>query len=98
MARLGVTPEQVPNFLDPTLRATMSDPKKLKDCTLAAKTILDMVKAGKKIAIFADYDVDGGASAALLFDFLAHFSIVPTLYVPDRITEGYGPNPRAMQA
>ena len=98
MARLGVTPEQVPNFLNPTLRATMSDPKKLKDCTLAAKTILDMVNAGKKIAIFADYDVDGGASAALLFDFLAHFSIVPTLYVPDRITEGYGPNPRAMQA
>ena len=98
IARLGVTPELADDFLNPTLRATMSDPKTLKDCTLAAEIILDVVQAGKNIAIFADYDVDGGASAALLFDFLAHFSIVPTLYVPDRIDEGYGPNPEAIQA
>ena len=98
IARLGVTPEHADDFLNPTLRATMSDPKTLKDCTLAAEIILDVVQAGKNIAIFADYDVDGGASAALLFDFLAHFSIVPTLYVPDRIDEGYGPNPEAIQA
>ena len=98
IARLGVTPEHADDFLNPTLRATMSDPKTLKDCTLAAEIILDVVQAGKNIAIFADYDVDGGASAALLFDFLAHFSIVPTLYVPDRIDEGYWPNPEAIQA
>lgn len=96
MARLGVTPEQADDFLNPTLRATMSDPKTLKDCTLAAEIMLDAVQAGRNIAIFADYDVDGGTSAALLFDFLAHFSIVPTLYVPDRIDEGYGPNPEAI--
>ena len=98
MARLGVTKEQVNDFLNPTLRATMSDPKKLKDCTIAAEIILDVAEAGKKVAIFADYDVDGGTSAAILFDFLAHFSIVPTLYVPDRIDEGYGPNPEAIKA
>jgi len=97
MARLGVTPQQADDFLNPTLRATMSDPQKLKDCTLAAEIILDAVQAHKRIAIFADYDVDGGSSAALLFDFLAHFSITPKLYVPDRIKEGYGPNPKAMR-
>ena len=98
MARLGVMPQQADGFLNPTLRATMSDPQKLKDCTLAAEIILCAVQARNRIAIFADYDVDGGSSAALLFDFLAHFSITPTLYVPDRIEEGYGPNPKAMRA
>ena len=98
MARLGVTPQEADGFLNPTLRATMSDPKIIKDCTLAAEIILDVVQARKRVAIFADYDVDGGTSAALLFDFFGHFSIAPTLYVPDRIEEGYGPNSKAMQA
>ena len=98
LARLGVTVEEVESFLNPTLRATMSDPKLLKDCSLAAQIIIEAAGNTKAIAIFADYDVDGGASAALIFDFLAHFHIKPTLYVPDRIDEGYGPNSEAMRA
>ncbi|MDC0634138.1 single-stranded-DNA-specific exonuclease RecJ, partial [Planktomarina sp.] len=82
LARLGVTVEEVESFLNPTLRATMSDPKLLKDCSLAAQIIIEAAENTKAIAIFADYDVDGGASAALIFDFLAHFHIKPTLYVP----------------
>ena len=65
---------------------------------LAAQIIIEAAENTKAIAIFADYDVDGGASAALIFDFLAHFHIKPTLYVPDRIDEGYGPNSEAMRA
>jgi single-stranded-DNA-specific exonuclease len=97
MARLGVAVEEVDDFLNPTLRATMSDPKSLKDCTVAAELIMEATEGTRAVAIFADYDVDGGSSAALLFDFFAHFLIKPTLYVPDRINEGYGPNPKAMQ-
>ena len=97
MARLGVAVGEVDDFLNPTLRATMSDPKSLKDCTVAAKLIMEATEGTRAVAIFADYDVDGGSSAALLFDFFAHFLIKPTLYVPDRINEGYGPNPEAMQ-
>ena len=97
MARLGVAVGEVDDFLNPTLRATMTDPKSLKDCTVAAKLIMEATEGTRAVAIFADYDVDGGSSAALLFDFFAHFLIKPTLYVPDRINEGYGPNPEAMQ-
>lgn len=97
MARLGVAVGEVDDFLNPTLRATMTDPKSLKDCTVAAKLIMEATEGMRAVAIFADYDVDGGSSAALLFDFFAHFFIKPTLYVPDRINEGYGPNPEAMQ-
>jgi len=97
MARLGVAVGEVDDFLNPTLRATMTDPKSLKDCTVAAKLIMEATEGTRAVAIFADYDVDGGSSAALLFDFFSHFLIKPTLYVPDRINEGYGPNPEAMQ-
>jgi len=98
MARLGVAPTEVADFLNPTLRASMSDPLCLKDCATAAEILLTAIQNQQKIAIFADYDVDGGTSAALLIDFLQQFAIQPTLYVPDRITEGYGPNPQAMAA
>ncbi|CAN0589514.1 unnamed protein product, partial [Ectocarpus sp. 12 AP-2014] len=51
----------------------------------------------ERIAIFADYDVDGGTSAALLIDWLRQMGQRATLYVPDRIDEGYGPNVPAMR-
>ena len=56
------------------------------------------VKARERIAIFADYDVDGGTSAALLICWLRDMGLAATLYIPDRIDEGYGPNDAAMAA
>ena len=64
----------------------------------AAARIIDAVHRKQRIAIFADYDVDGGTSAALLIHWLRFFEHPATLYVPDRIDEGYGPNPPAMSA
>jgi len=52
----------------------------------------------ERVAIFADYDVDGGTSAALLINWLRDMGLAATLYVPDRIDEGYGPNDEAMAA
>ncbi len=62
----------------------------------AADRFLHALKRRERIAIFADYDVDGGASAALLLTWLRDLGHGATLYVPDRIDEGYGPNPPAM--
>ena len=62
----------------------------------AANRLLHAVAARQRIAIFADYDVDGGASAALLLTWLRAFGMQATLYIPDRIDEGYGPNIPAM--
>jgi len=41
--------------------------------------------------------VDGGCSAALLIDWFRFFNIECTLYVPDRVKEGFGPNIKALQ-
>ena len=94
----GVTPEAAAGFLEPTLRELLPDPQRLRDMEKAAARFLRAVKSREKIAIFADYDVDGGSSAALLICWLRAFNQTATLYIPDRIDEGYGPNVPAMQA
>ncbi|MDD9726399.1 single-stranded-DNA-specific exonuclease RecJ [Roseovarius sp. SK2] len=96
LARLGVTSSDAAAYLDPKLRDLMPDPRSLKDMETAAARFLQAVERREKIAVFADYDVDGGASAALLIDCLRQMGLNATLYVPDRIDEGYGPNAPAM--
>ena len=94
----GVAPADAPLFLEPQLRDLLPDPRKLKDMTAAAGRFLKAVKTRERIAVFADYDVDGGASAALLITWLRAMGRHATLYIPDRIDEGYGPNAPAMAA
>lgn len=47
------------------------------------------------VHVFADYDVDGASSAALLVRWFRAMGADLPLYVPDRLTEGYGPSARA---
>ena len=98
LAQRGVTPEAAPGFLAPALRDLLPDPMTLRDMGPAAGRIVAAARAGERIAIFADYDVDGGSSAALLIWWLRALNRQATLYVPDRIDEGYGPNNEAMAA
>jgi single-stranded-DNA-specific exonuclease len=97
LARRGVEAAEAPAFLAPTLRDSLPDPRGLKDMEAAAERLLGAMNKGERVAIFADYDVDGGASAALLIDWMRGFGQAPTLYIPDRIEEGYGPNVPAME-
>ena len=96
LARSDVSAADADAYLAPTLRDLMPDPRSLRDMETAAARVLAAVTKRQRIAIFADYDVDGGASAALLLTWFRHFEIAATLYVPDRIDEGYGPNETAM--
>lgn len=98
LAARGVAPEAAEAFLAPALRDLLPDPMVLRDMGLAADRLLRAVDLRERIAVFADYDVDGGASAALILTWLRGFGITATLYIPDRIDEGYGPNVPAMAA
>ena len=98
LARRGVGPAEAEGFLAPSLRDLLPDPRSLRDMEKAATRFLAAVKARQRIAVFADYDVDGGSSAALLLVWLRDMGCSATLYVPDRIDEGYGPNDEAMAA
>jgi len=96
LAGRGVTVDEAVEFLDPTIRSLMPDPYKLTDCERAAKRIAAAIRDGEPVAIFGDYDVDGAASSALMYRFLTHFGVKAHIYIPDRIFEGYGPNPTAI--
>lgn len=97
LAARGVLPEEAAGFLEPQLRDLLPDPRSLKQMDIAASRLLRAVRDGERIAILADYDVDGGASAALMTIWLRQMGRAATLYVPDRIDEGYGPNVAAMR-
>jgi single-stranded-DNA-specific exonuclease len=77
---------------DATLKAWMPDPSTLADLDRAAARIADAIVAGEPCAVFGDYDVDGGASSALLMRYFRALGRDLRLYIPDRMTEGYGPN------
>ncbi|MBC6438537.1 MAG: single-stranded-DNA-specific exonuclease RecJ [Rhodobacteraceae bacterium] len=96
LARRGVLPEDAGRFLAPTLRDLLPDPRRLRGMEAAGARLLQALSRRERVAIFADYDVDGGASAALLLDWLRQQGHDATLYIPDRIDEGYGPNAPAM--
>lgn len=98
LARRGVLAEDSERFLAPKLKDLLPDPRTLKDMETAAARLVQAALKGQHIAVFADYDVDGGTSAALLIRWLRAFGLSATLYVPDRIDEGYGPNAPAMTA
>lgn len=98
LAQRGVPPMEAQSFLDPKLKELLPDPRNLKDMEIAAARFMHAAHQKQSIAVFADYDVDGGSSAALLLVWLRQMGMQATLYVPDRIDEGYGPNVPAMQA
>lgn len=97
LAARGVGLDEVGTVLDPTLKALMPDPDTLRDMDKAAERLAFAVRSRQPVAIFGDYDVDGACSSALLKRFLDHHGVPARIYIPDRIFEGYGPNPAAIE-
>ena len=97
LAGRGVAQDDAERFLDPTIRDLLPDPRTFTDMDKAAGRIADAVLRSERVAIFGDYDVDGAASSALMKRFLTHYGVEAEIYIPDRIFEGYGPNPDAMR-
>ncbi len=96
LAGRGVAPETVERYLDPTLRDLMPDPFVMRDMQAATARLARAVERGERVAIFGDYDVDGACSAALLSEFLNACGCETIVHIPDRVTEGYGPNAEAI--
>ncbi|MCL2715717.1 MAG: single-stranded-DNA-specific exonuclease RecJ [Alphaproteobacteria bacterium] len=98
LAGRNVRSEDVPDFLDPTVRKLLPEPFTVTQMEAAVMRIADAITRAEKIAIFGDYDVDGATSAALLAWHLRHCGLDPLIHIPDRIFEGYGPNVEAIRS
>ena len=97
LAARGVGLDDVGVFLDPTIKALLPDPSTLRDMDAAASRLADAIQGKAPVAVFGDYDVDGACSSALMARFLAHHGTPSRIYIPDRLFEGYGPNPAAIE-
>ncbi len=87
----GIFLENVESFLEPTLRNLMPNPSHLKDMDCAIDRVIQALKNNEKIAVFGDYDVDGGTSCALLHRYFSLLGQSMLIYIPDLMDEGYGP-------
>ena len=93
----GVTdPAAARDFLDPKLSA-LRDPELLPGCCEAAERIHAAVRAGRRIAVYGDYDVDGMTGTAILWLCLKLLGAEVRYYVPHRVDEGYGLNAEAIR-
>jgi single-stranded-DNA-specific exonuclease len=98
LAGRGVGLESGARFLSPSLRRELPDPSLFAGMDAAAVVLSDAIEKSKRIAVFADYDVDGATSAAQLIRYFRARGVTLDLYVPDRIAEGYGPSGQAFSA
>jgi len=97
LAGRNVSLETAEAFLSPTLKDALPNPSHFKDMDKAAGRLAKAVMEKETLAIFGDYDVDGATSTALLQRFLIAAGATDVLtHIPDRMTEGYGPNAPAL--
>lgn len=96
LAARGIGVDQVEDYLHPTLRKQLPEPRLLADMDKAVARVAAALAQGQTVAVFGDYDVDGSCSAALLCGFLSAVGGSVCRYVPDRLSEGYGPNAAAL--
>ena len=97
LAARGVSEADAERFLSPTLKGQFPDPSSFLDMDAAAEIIVDAALSDQRCVVFADYDVDGAASAAQLVRWFRAMGRDLGVYVPDRMIEGYGPSPAAFR-
>ncbi len=97
LAARNVAAEDVSGFLQPTLRDNFPDPFSMAGMEALAEALADAIEGGRRLAVFGDFDVDGATSSAVLCRFFRHFGLEVPFYIPDRLTEGYGPNTEAFR-
>ena len=83
--------EALSHFLTPTLD-DLHDPYLLHDMDKAVERIRRAIEDGEFILIYGDYDADGMTSASIVKESLEQLGAEVAVYLPNRFTDGYGPN------
>ena len=83
--------ESLKKFLEPSLE-DLHDPYLLHDMDKAVERIRQAIEEGENILIYGDYDADGMTSASIVKESLEQLGAECRVYLPNRFTDGYGPN------
>ncbi|ANT63073.1 hypothetical protein AYJ57_21620 (plasmid) [Salipiger sp. CCB-MM3] len=89
--------EDLQEFFKPTLKGSMPDPLVLKDMDKAVARGGTAAQEKQKVCVFGDYDVDGATSSSMLLLYLEEMGCEVSYYIPQRLSEGYGPNVPAIE-
>ena len=85
------TKEDLEDFLEPKLEK-LHDPYLLHDMDKAVERIRRAIEDYEQILIYGDYDADGMTSASIMKETLEQMGAEVQVYLPNRFTDGYGPN------
>ena len=85
------------DFLHPRLDS-LHDPYLMKDMDRVVARVFEAKKAGQKVLIYGDYDVDGIMAIVVLRRALEMIGITSNFHVPRRLEEGYGIKAEVLQA
>jgi single-stranded-DNA-specific exonuclease len=97
LAQKNIDFDDISNFLDPKIKNILPSPFHLLDMKKGVSHTIKAIKDNKNICIYGDYDVDGATSSALIKNYFKQLDIDVRIYIPDRLTEGYGPNIESLQ-
>ena len=75
----------------------LTDARLMPNLERAVERLIQACEDGETVAVYGDYDVDGVTATTLLVEGLRCLGAQPIPYIPDRFTEGYGPNVRAVR-
>lgn len=89
------TKDQIDKFLNPSLE-NLVDPFALDGMEKGIDRVAEAFYNNEKIVIFGDYDVDGITATSLLYIILNKLGAQVDYYLPNRLTEGYGLSPAAI--
>jgi single-stranded-DNA-specific exonuclease len=93
----GIKESEYNYFLNPS-EQELFDPFLFLDMDKVVGLIIKNIKSQKKILVYGDYDADGITSTAVMYEVLKTLQAQVEIYIPDRVSEGYGLNKKAIES
>ncbi|MUK87002.1 single-stranded-DNA-specific exonuclease RecJ [Ornithinibacillus sp. L9] len=90
------TIQEAQDFISPKLE-NLFDPRSFQAIEKASTRVHTAIEQQEKILVYGDYDADGVSSTTVLLKTLRELGANCDYYIPNRFTEGYGPNEAAFQ-
>ncbi|MCL2563218.1 MAG: single-stranded-DNA-specific exonuclease RecJ [Oscillospiraceae bacterium] len=73
------------------------DPMQMADMAAGVARIHKAIEHGEHVAVYGDYDADGVTASVLMANYLRSKGLICSVYIPDRLEEGYGLNLTALE-
>lgn len=97
LANRGLSPQEARSFLASDNEISWHSPFTFRQMRQAVELIIEQIKEQKLIAICGDYDADGVTSSAVLQETLTTLKAKVQVWIPNRLSEGYGLNRRLIK-